>query len=416
MVQLIVTFIAFVTLLAAPQPYKRSSVVKAYRTCMKDKNFKQARQVLDDAMRDYPETAAQDAQLYKYKADALVELIAAENRKIYLKSNPDTVAYFNYIYDLYVTGLACDSVEQSDVHAKTAEGKKADAKLRSGVGQTLLPYRKNLVGAGKFHYRKKNYANAFKFLDMYAQTKTADVFLDSKGNTLVTDSADLQEVSVLAALSAYGSDNYRGVMEYLPESLTDTAIADKLLEVGSKSAAELGDTTEMIRLLEDGFFAYPTSEYFLMTLTKYYNDHGEYEKALEKAMRMTQLYPQTRDYWFMLGKEQMLLGKYPDALASFEECVQLMADDAESWAAIGNIRLRGAHEAYAQFNVPLSDPTYNRKKAAITERYKQACAAFEKAAKFAENNPDLWLTGLRETYFKLNRGKDLRALEKYSKQ
>ena len=380
---------------------------------MKDKNFKQARQVLDDAMRDNPETAAQDAQLYKYKADALVELISAENRKIYLKSNPDTVTFFNYIYDLYVTGLACDSLEQSEIHAKMAEGKKADPKLRSEMGQTMLSYRTNLLGAGKFYYRKKNYANAFKFLDMYAQTKTADVFLDSKGRTIVPDSSDIQEVSVLATLSAYGSSNYQGVMDYLTESLTDTARASKLLEVGSKSAAELGDTTEMLRLLEDGFFAYPGTEYFFMTLTKYYNEHGDYAQALQKATRMAQLYPQNRDYWFLVGKEQMLLDKYPEALASFQECVKLVPEDAESFSAIGNIYLNDAQHADAQFNVPISDPSYAKKKAAVNSHYRRACTAFEQARKYAENTPELWLSGLREIYFKLNKGKELRLLEKY---
>jgi hypothetical protein len=38
--------------------------------------------------------------------------------------------------------------------------------------------------------------------------------------------------------------------------------------------------------------------------------------------------------------------------------------------------------------------------------------AYESARKFDENNQDLWLSGLRETYFKLNKGKELKALEK----
>lgn len=392
--------------------FKRAAVVKAYRTAMKEKNYAKAKQGLDEALKKYAE-AAKDAQLYKYKMEALNELIGVENRKIYLKSKPDTVSYFNYMYELYTTGLKCDTVEQEAVTAKKAEGKKASPKLRYGVAQMMLPFRKNLLSAGKFYYKKKDYANAFRFLDMYAQTKVAKVFLDSKDNTTISDPEDMQEVAVLAVLSAYGSENYSGTMKYLPESLADKDLEPKLLEVGCKSAAEMGDTVEMVRLLETGFENYPETEYFFMTLMKYYNDRTDFEQALDKALQMTERFPDKRDYWFMAGKEQMLLGKNKEALESFAKCLEINADDAESFSAIGNIYLHDAHEAYAQFNVPLSDPSYTKKKAAINALYKEACTAFEQAKKFDENHQELWLSGLREAYFKLNRGKELRALEKY---
>ena len=76
MVQLITILLTFFTLFVptvqgaekSDKPYKRSSVIKSYRTSMKEKNFVQARQVLNDAMRQHPEAAA-DAQLYRYKLE-----------------------------------------------------------------------------------------------------------------------------------------------------------------------------------------------------------------------------------------------------------------------------------------------------------------------------------------------------------
>lgn len=392
--------------------FKRAIVVKAYRSYMKEKNYAKAKQTIDEVVGKY-DVAAQDAQLYRYKLDALNELIGLENKKIYLNSRPDTVVFFNYIYELYMTGLTCDSVEQRILREKEAIGKKVMPKLRYGLGQTLLPYRKNLLGAGKFFYKKKDYKKAFRFLDMYARTKTAGVFLDNKGETIVADPEDFQEVAVLAVLSAYGSENHAGVMAYLPESLADNDLEPKLLEVGSKSAAILGDTTEMLRLLETGFENYPESEYFFMVLTKYYNEKGDYIHALNKALKMTERYPNKRDYWYMAGKEQVLLGLKKEALVSFSKCVEIKADDAESFSAIGNIYLQDAHEAYARFNIPLSDSSYVNQKAALNTLYKEACVAFELARKFDEKNYALWLDGLREIYFKLNKGKELHALEKY---
>ena len=417
MVQLITIFILLFTLFANPvhgaeKPYKRSSVVKSYRTCMKEKNFAQARQVLTDAMREHPEAAA-DAQMYRYKLDALDALIGVENRKIYLNSKPDTVSFFNYMYELYVTGLQCDSAEQQAMATREAEGKKAQQKLRSGVGQTLLPYRKNLLNAGKYYYTKKSYADAFRFFDMYVQTKSADVFQDTKGNSLVADPDDEVDVSVLSVLSAYASSNYSGVTSYLTESLKDENLRPQMLEIGVKTYAALTDTTKAVQLLEQGFEAYPEVEYFYVTLVKHYNERGLYEQALQKVQRMTSLKPQQRDYWYVAGTELVLLDRYDEALQSFQQCIDIKADDAEAWASMGSIQLHQAHVAYENFNLPKSDPSYNKQKNAITQLYRQACNAFEQSRKFDEANTSLWLEGLRETYFKLNRGKALKGLEKY---
>ena len=86
---LILLVFSFSFIVSYALPYKRASVVKSYRTSMKEKNFVQARQVLIDAMREHSE-AASDAQLYRFKLDAINELIGVENRKIYLNSKPDT--------------------------------------------------------------------------------------------------------------------------------------------------------------------------------------------------------------------------------------------------------------------------------------------------------------------------------------
>lgn len=390
--------------------YKKSSVVKAYKTAMKEKNYGKAKQALDDAIKKH-EVAAQDPQLYQYKAYALNELIGVENRKIYLNTKPDTATYFSYIYELYSTGLMCDSIETAHV----LHTPKAKHQYRYAVAQVMMPYRNNVLNAGKFYYRKKDYAKAFQYIDMYASTKIAPVFLTPKGETQVNDPDDLTDISVLAVLSAYGSNDHQGVVRYLSQSLDDKQLQSQLLEIGSKSAAALGDTLEMVRLLENGFYAYPASDYFFITLVKYYNDHALYAKALTIVLKMVELHPNHRDYWFMAGKEQMLLGDYEAALQSFNRCVELKADDAESHSALGNIYLHQAHQAYAQFDLPLSDPSYSQRKADITHLYQQACHSFEQARLFDQLHPDLWLPGLREAYFKLNMGKELRALEKEGK-
>ena len=394
--------------------YRRSAVLKAYRTNMKAKNYLEAKKTIDNAFSQHSEATA-DAHLYMYKMDALDQIVKAENRKIYLNSKPDTVSFFSNIYEMYETGLKCDSIEEAELATKRAEGKSAKSKLRSEIRNYMLSYRTNVLGAGKFFYNKKQYAEAFKYLDMYMQTKDAPVLTDSTVANPLADPDDRKNVSIIAVLSAYASSNYHGVMTYLKESLSDDNIQAQIIEIGYKSAAELKDTTSMQLLLEKGFEKYPEVEYFFMTLMKYYNNAEEYDRALATVTSMVKLYPDNRDYHFMKAKQHMLLKQYEQAVESLTRCVQIKADDADSYSALGNIYLLAAQDVYSRINVSVADPKYFDKKNAMQEYYKKACTCFELAKKFQEDKPELWLDGLREVYFKLNKGRELRSLEKYKK-
>lgn len=392
--------------------WKKSVTVKAFKSSMKDKKYGDAKNGIDGAIKKY-EDAKKDAQLYQLKTEALNELIIAENRKIYLKQKPDTAQYFKYMYDLYETGLICDSLEQVNIKIRTNAGKKASAKYRPIVASRMMTYRKKILTAGKYFYTKKDYKTAFRFFDMYAETKHADIFSDKAHRAEIEEEDNLTEVASLALLSSYASSNNPGVIKYLAESLKNKMLEKNILEIGSKANAAVGDSLEMVNLLENGFYKFPESEYFFMSLIKYYNDHAMYEKALVKSVRMTELFSDNRDYWFVRAKEEMLLEMYEDAKSSFEKCVEIKADDAESYSALGNIYLYEAHEKYSQFNLPRNHPDYESKKLEINDAYRKSLENFEASKKFNENKTSLWLDGLREVYFKLNKGKELKSLDKY---
>lgn len=394
------------------QVWKKSATIKAFKSSMKEKNYSKAKSDIDDVLGKYDE-AVGDAELYSLRADALNELIVAENRKIYLNQKPDTVKYFKLIYDMYDNGLKCENAEQAYIQSKAKKGKKQAPKYRYNVGQKMLSYRKNLLQAGKFFYKKHDYSNAYQYFDMYLDTKDSEVLTNKKGISLVTDNNDVTEISSLATLSAYASNNHKGVLKYVEESLNDSSTKSQMLEIASRSSVVLNDTVSMLNFLEEGFKCYPEKEYFFVSLVKYYNSMKQYEKSIEKATVMTKLKPSQRDYWFVKGKTEMLSGKYAEAIASFEKCVEIKADDAETYSSLGNIYLYFAHDKYNRFSSSVSDPDYASKKAEINDDYQNACNNFELAKKYDEQNTDLWLDGLREAYFKLNKGKELKKLDKY---
>ena len=391
--------------------WKKSVTVKSFKTFMKEKKYDKAKNEIDGAISKY-ETAAHDPEMYMLKVSALNELISQENRKIYLNSKPDTAKYFSLIKEQYDAGFDCFETEQKLMSQQNGKGDKAKSKYKDDLANIVFPSRKKMLAAGKFYYVKKDYVKAFAYFSDYLDTKNSSLFVNKNDEIMTASENDLTEVSSLATLSAYASSNNKGVLTYLTESLKDKSIEEKLLEIGSKSAAAVGDSTEMVKMLENGFYSYPEVEYFYLALIKYYNDHEQYENALAKSKKMTELYPDNRNYWYIRGKEELFLSKFDDALASFNKCVEIKADDAEAFSAIGNIHLHYAHDKYEKMNLSLSDPNYSKKKAEINNSYNLACENFEKARKFDENNKSLWIDGLRETYFKLNKGKELKQLDK----
>ena len=114
---------------------------------------------------------------------------------------------------------------------------------------------------------------------------------------------------------------------------------------------------------------------------KYYNNAEEYDRALATVTSMVKLYPDKRDYHFMKAKQHMLLKQYEQAVESLTRCVQIKADDADSYSALGNIYLLAAQDVYSRINVSVADPKYFDKKNAMQEYYKKACTCFTSGSK-----------------------------------
>lgn len=384
------------------QPYKSKEVMKEISTHLKNFQYAKAENTFNAALKKYKE-AYSDHKLFNAAVEIERQMALEQNKNMYLQNNKaDTVKYFGYIYNVYDYALHLDSMESIP-----DEKGRVKYKYRQANAKKMLFFRNNLRSAGKFFYQKRRYAEAFKYDDMFIRSHDADIITTAADTSVANE--DLVQVSTLAVLSAYAAGQYNDAVKYIDTALNDTATNKYLLEVGAKSYAQLADTAKALRLLYSGVRNHPDYDYFFLTLVKHHNEHAEYKAALKLASHMTRQFPKSRDYWYIKGKEELFLNLEDSALVSFGEAVVLKADDAESYSEMGKIHLRKAQNYYnslsaAQFNAS----SRNRLKAF----YADACHNFEAARKYNEADRSLWLTGLRECYFNLNRGRELRALER----
>ncbi len=393
---------------AQESDFNRKKLLKEVKESVKADNYSKADKQISDAISKYPE-ARDDAELYNMWMNANYNLALAENRKIYLANNPDTLKYMEYIYKMYAYGLKCDSLE-----GIPNEKNKIKRKYRKNISAKFDFFRKNFENAGKYFYNKKNYKLAYSYINMYisSESKCGEIIAAaSDGKTKATANPNLQNMTVLAVLSAYATANYDAVVRYLPVVLEDTAKRAYLLEIGCKSYQQLERTDDYVALLDRGFQEFPKNDYFYVSLIKHYNDRNDFATALKYTRKMTKLSPENHTYWYIKGKEERFLDMLDSAIVSYERVLRIKNDEAETYASLGDIYIIKAQRADAELTAPATDPQYAAKKRVITEYYIKACGYYEKVRQYNEENTSLWLAGLKEAYFKLNNGKELRKLE-----
>ncbi len=376
--------------------------MKEARAAVKSSNFAQAESLLEKAIGESDE-AKGDASVHFMLMNVEHGLADAENRKIYLKNNPDTAKLFSYIYKVYKYGLSCDSIDR----LPDQKG-RVKPHYSAGIASRLMFYRNNIKSAGKYFYKKGKYSDAYRFFDLYLTTMHNTLVCGAKDSKPASDSLDMMR---LAVYSAYNSSEYRNVLKYIPTVMEDTTSYTTFCQIGSNTMFALGDTLKAIDYLYKGWHADSTREYFYITLVECQIDRKQYDQAYTTVSVQLERTPSNRRLWYIKGKCLQCMDSLDSAISSYERAVAIENNDTLSYSSMGDIYVIKAQQTYRANNYKVGTSSYAQLKRQETEYYKKALENYEKARTFAPNSPTLWYEGLREVYFKLNMGKQLNSLE-----
>lgn len=392
---------------AEPTPFVRKKLVKEVKTQNKAEKYDKSSELLRKAFAQYPE-AATDAELCNYELTAQRQLASQQSRAIFLNQRPDTARYFNHILEAYRYALRTDSLDR----LPDAKG-RIRPKYSSNVSAALTDFRNNLRSGGKWFFKKKDYAHSLPMLETYLQTIDHPLVQKEKVSASVQPlDVDSVEMARLAVVAAFSNQQYAKVLRYEPITAVDTTQRALMLELKAKSFQQLGNEQNYLQTLQMGFMHYPLYDYFYTSLLSHYNAVPDYQQSLAVLDRLLQLQPRDRKFLYLKGK--MLQGQHQldEAIQVFQQTIQLAPDDAEAHAALGNVYLEKAHDFYNRTNLKIGDKDYAKNRRYLNSLYTLSMKSFEQARQFNENDSHLWLSGLRETYYKLNKGKELKALER----
>ena len=396
----------------AAEPFVRKRLVKEVKIQNKAEKYDKSDELLRKAFAQYPE-AANDAELVNYELSAQVELAKQQSRAIFLNQKPDTARYFGHILEAYRYALRTDSLD------RLPDSKdRIRPRFTSNVSSALTDLRNNLRSGGKYFYKKHDFARALSFFEVYLQTLGHPLVQPEKLKDLALPlDADSVEIGRLAVIAAYTAKRYDKVLDIVPLATQDTVQRALMLELAAKSSQQLGYELRYLQTLQQGFEQYPLHEYFYTTLLSHYNSVPDYQQSLQILNRLLSLQPRNRKFLYLKGKMLQGLNQLDEAASVFQETIQVMPDDAEAHASLGNVYLQQAHDYYNTANLKIGDKNYVKHRRQLNNYYTRAMKSFEQARQFGgDTASSLWLSGLRETYYKLNKGKELKALERKFKK
>ena len=297
------------------------------------------------------------------------------NMKAYLKQNLDTIKLYNTILSIYRHTLKSDSLDEK----RRFEDK--NRKLRA-------LHRENLLGGGKFLYRKAKWSEAYSFFDMFLKTSTAD-----------TDSV-LGRVAYWATVCGMNVNNPFHVLEYVNTAiaLSPEALQPALAEYKARSYVHIGDSSRWLEVLEEGVDRYPAHNYFFLNLMDYYMRHGQAERGLAVTDSLLRTVGDRAVYWFAMSMFALAQGDFEKCVAMSDECLKREPDNVD---ALYN-------KGISLLNMTLEEKSQSRRRVL----FRHALEPMERVRELSPDDLQRWGNPLYRIYLNLNMGKKFEEIDK----
>ena len=297
------------------------------------------------------------------------------NMKAYLKQNLDTAKLYNTILSIYRHTLKSDSLDEK------GRFEDKNRKLRA-------LHRENLLGGGKFLYRKAKWSEAYSFFDMFLKTSTADM-----------DSV-LGRVAYWATVCGMNVDNPYHVLEYVNTAiaLSPEALQPALAEYKARSYVHIGDSSRWLEVLEEGVDRYPAHNYFFLNLMDYYMRHGQTERGLTVTDSLVRTVGDRAVYWFAMSMFALAQGDFEKSVAMSDECLKREPDNVD---ALYN-------KGISLLNMTLEEKSQSRRRVL----FRHALEPMERVRELSPDDLQRWGNPLYRIYLNLNMGKKFEEIDK----
>lgn len=375
---------------------------KPVKTALKDKKYNEAITQIEKLRTD--STFKNDTKLCLYAIEAYRGLNDAENTRIYLKKNYDTLAFFSTTRELIATSLQLDSIENALQHETGAKPKQKHL-----VCSVLNQYYPNINAAARFYYSKKDYNNAMRFLRISIDLP------HSKIGTLAKLPVKVDTTnSVLYLISAYNAKKYDEVHRYQDTALQAKSTQRIVLRYLALNAEAENDTTSYHSFLYEGWKTYPSETFFFTRLADYYNKHKHYEQTLNIAQGQLQSKSLHNAAYLARCAAYYEIQDYDSCIVNAKNLIAVDSTNVEAHYYIGASYIQKAEQVVMPQNT--STRNYNKALAQRRALFAKAEPELEQFRRMAPQSQNLWAPLLYRVYLELNRGDKFAEIEKLLKK
>lgn len=334
-------------------------------------------------------------KLYHYGVEANIALNNVENEKIYLEQAYDTAKFFSTTYGIFDYAIKCERYEQQRLALKGDR-----FKYHKEHGELLRRYHKNLGVAGLFFYRKRQYADAMKYLAQYLDAPLLPLWGSDKE---VMSTPFYRQNAYLYQRCAFRSKQYAKVARYSTITLSDSARRRRSsLEYLSLAAKELNDSIAFLEYVNMGLRDYPHHPYFFTQMVNYYAQRQAYQQIV--ALADTLLASDTTNLRYMEAKAlaYLNLGHYDAAIQIARDGLAIDSTRSEMNYYIGLAYCSLANTVLLPTNI--NSNAYRRASAEQKAYYQTARTFLERYRQQEPKKVSRWAPLLYRVYFALNDG------------
>lgn len=262
--------------------------IRSIRENLKEQKGAEALRTVESLRKDSAHTLI--PQILQYGAEACRIMNNKENEKIYLKSKPDTAAFFNTLYSTCDYILLTDSAERQSNHL--SEIFATNEKNETSVSTVKYRFRKqnqdflvrnyrNLAAANRFFSAKARWHDVQRFTAMAIKVATSPMACTLR-QPLATDE-EISRLAVAYVNSCFVERQYNDIECFADYALRDSSSRETILEKLVIAEENKKNINSYRRYLKDGHSRYPTNMFFFSRLVDSFLLDGDSEAVLLTA-------------------------------------------------------------------------------------------------------------------------------------
>lgn len=370
---------------------------KPVTTALKAKNYKEALQQIGILRKD--SLYRENTKLCVYAIETQRGLNDAENMKLYLKQNYDTLSFFSTTYEIVREAIRLDSIERN-----TYEERQQKPKYTKFVIEQLHRYYPNIQAAVRFFYKKNNTGETMKYARAYLDIPSMQI-----GKTAALSPKNVESNAAIYLVSAFDKKDYAEVHRYEVEARKSQPFHFKVIDDLAYTAQEEKDSIAYVNLLTEGWNAYPDSRTFFLRLADFYNLQGRFEKVIQMAEKQIAYDSTDITAYFAKCMAHYNMKDYKACIQSAENMLSVDSANADAHYYIG-ASLLAEIDAMPIPN-KASSSVYRKFLSEQQSLYKKAEVQLETYRSLAPQAKQQWAPLLYKVYLALNRGKKFAEIE-----